>query len=157
MILALVLAAVTAWLGFDSSRRVAAIENNKRELTFRSSASEALRVLKIGSEAVASERLFLDNILPPPDKIIDFPKDIQGLARINKVDPSFNFGEEVAGSETAPGQIAFSIIVKGGFNNLVNFIKALEQSRYLIRFDVYNLTVEDQNYQAMINGKVFSQ
>lgn len=157
LILALVLVGVTWWLGFDISRRVSSIQQNKKDLTFRSSASEALLFLKSAGEQAAVDRLFLENLLPTQDKLIDFPKDLDGLARINRVDMDFNFGEEAPGGEATPGHIAFNIIVKGELNNILNFLRAMEGSRYLMEFNAYNLTVEGKNYQAMINGKVFSQ
>lgn len=153
LLIILIILGGTWWLGFDISRRVATIENNTRNLVLRSSATEAIAFLRQSAEKAQSGRIFIENILPSVDKIIDFPKEVQGLAKLNQLDLIFTFGEETAATEAAPGQISFNLNIKGQRDNLFKFLRSLEKSRYLIEFNNFNLSGDS----ALIYGKVFTQ
>lgn len=145
-------------VGFDINKRTNFIQTIKQELVIRfQSVEEAAALIKSANQAKEESR-FLNRILPPPEQLINFPKTVNNLASQHNVEVSFSFGQETAGSETEPGFISFTIAASGDYNDLVNFIKSLEQLQYQISFDSFNFADNDKNrFNSLINGKIFTQ
>lgn len=151
------LVGVNFWLGYDIDRNVLAIQSNKREIITYAYSTEQQASLKADAGRARVERVFLENILPQQDGLINFPRDISALAKQNNVESAFQFGGQVTGNETTPGYINFNLVVSGALNNWLQFLETLEKSRYLISFDSFNIAADNKKYRFNVNGKVFSQ
>jgi hypothetical protein len=82
---------------------------------------------------------------------------LYGLAKQNNLDLAFAFGNEIAGSKTAPGFTNFQMVVTGLFEGWTNFLRGLERGNYLVNVDFVNFQYDSKRHQLKINGKVFSQ
>lgn len=154
---ALVLIGLISWLITDINKRTGAIQEIKKETSFRFKAVETLASLKKDQRDAAAQKVSLSVMLPIQDKLINFPKDLNALAKKNDVDLGFSFGQELAGTDTVPGHISFTITASASFNNWLKFVEALENSRYMVSFDSFNLAGTEDKFQSVINAKVFSQ
>ncbi len=154
---AFIFSLVILWLAFDISKRTEAVQKIRQEIATRFKAVESLASLKKDEQRAKVERVFLEQALPIQDKLINFPKDVTSLAKKFKVDLGFSFGKEVASTESSAGYIGFTMTARASFNNWLDFVESLEKSQYLISFDSFNLSGGEDDFQSVINGKVFSQ
>ncbi len=149
--------ALLFWLGFDINRRVSNIQKSQNEFASYSKAVSILSSLRGDFEKAKTERQFLENILPQQDKLINFPRELNSLAKQNNLQLAFAFGSQSEGDQTSPGYISFNIVVAGLLSNWSKFLDDLENSNYLISLDSIRIVSDDKGYQLNINGKVFSQ
>ncbi len=152
-----VLLILIALLRADINRRTAKVVELKNKVALRYKAIDSLASLQKDSEKARVEKLSLITTLPISDKLIDFPRSINSLAKKNDVDVGFSFGREVLGSETKPGYLSFSITADAPFVNWLNFVSSIERSPYVVSFDSFNLVGDEKKFKSIINGKVFSQ
>ena len=156
-VVVIILLGLVALLRADINRRADEVIALKNKVALRYKAIEALASLQRNSEKARVEKLSLITMLPISDKLINFPRDMSSLAKKNNVDIGFSFGEEIAGSETNPGYLSFSMTADASFINWLNFINNIERSRYIVSFDSFNLVGDEKKFKSIINGKVFSQ
>lgn len=156
-IVAVVLAAINYWLIMRANIVVGQIQEKRQALAFRSRVIEGETLLKSDLVRVQREGAFLDNILPAPDNLIDFPRDITVWASQNNIDVGFSFLKEVESKDQEPGYIPFLLTGTGQRQDIFNFIKAMEGSRYFIQFNQYDLVSELNKYTLFINGQIFSR
>lgn len=154
---AVALLAATFWLRFDINKRAAAIREAKKELAFRFETAELTATLKKDFETAKAQRVLLETLLPPQDKLINFSKEVNELAKKNKIDTNFSFGQEVAAAEQEPGYISFTITANATLADWLNFIESLERLSYFVNFNSFNLVADGDQFRSIINGKIFSQ
>ncbi len=155
--IALLAIALLFWLGFDINRRIVGIQKSQNEFASHSKAVSILSSLRGDFEKAKIERQFLENILPQQDKLINFPRELNVLAKQNNLQLAFAFGSQKESEEAIPGYISFNIVVAGLLPNWLKFLDALENSNYLISLDSIHIVSNNKEYQLNINGKVFSQ
>lgn len=153
----LILATLMFLLSFDISRRVRQIQNQRSEMVFRTQTIDALASLKSDFAKAKPYFSFLENILPQKDQLITFSKDLETLARQNKIDLGFSFGSEAPSSETEPGSLSFTLTAAGTFSDLLGFFKDINKSRYFVNFISIDLNKRDTVYTGNLSGRVFSQ
>jgi len=153
----IVLVALTLLLSSDISRRVNQIQSQRSELFFRTQTIDVLATLKSDYEKVRPHLSFLENILPSKDQLITFSKDMETMARQNKVDLGFSFGPETPATDGDPGYLSFTITVAGTFNDLLAFVKDVGKSRYFTNFVSIDINRRDSVYTGNLSGRVFSQ
>lgn len=154
---AVVLGLVNYLVTIDINNKITAIQTVRQEISFRLRATETFASLRKDADRARLQKALISSTLPLPDKLIDFPKDLAALAQQNGVQVAVSFGKEEASTEMSPGGIDFVLTVQGALTNWLKFLKALEKSRYLVRFDSFNVVNSPEGLQSVINGKVFSQ
>ena len=153
----LVLVTMIFLLSSDINRRVRQIQSNRSELLFRTQTIDALAALK-GDFGKAKPHLsFLESILPPKDQLISFSKDLEVLAKQNRVDLGFSFGTEAPSTETSPGSLSFTVTFAGNFSDLIKFFKDVYMSRYFVNLVSLDLGRRDNTYGGNLSGRVYSQ
>lgn len=159
IILAIVVVFLTMifWLSGDISERVVKIQNQQRELVARSISLESLSSLKSDAAAAKTLSSLLENILPLKDQLINFPKDMEEIARISGMDFGTSFGDEKSATESEPGYIAFVFTIGGNYEKIVNFMRQAEQSRYIIQWNNVDIAEKSSVYRGTISGRVFSR
>jgi len=98
---------------------------------------------------------FLENILPPKDQLLSFENELESIARKNNLEFNFNYGEDKASSNKEPGQISFRAIINGEYDNIAQFLKDAETSRYFIDPSSVDILKKNTGYSATVNGRVF--
>lgn len=153
----LMLLAFNFWLGYDVGRNAMAVQETKKQIYSSAHAAGSLASLKADFEKAKNDRLFLESIVPQPEKIINFPRELTVLAKQNNVELAFGFGTEFESAETTPGFVNFNMVLGGVLVNWLKFLEILEKSRYLMSLDSFNIVSDGRDYRVSINGKVFTQ
>lgn len=148
---------VTVFIGFDINRRAFAIQNIERELAHRRNLHDAYERLK--SEAGQAERSasFLTNVLPTPDELVSFPRELQAIAEPYGLTIGFKFKDQTSSTETTPGTLSFHMTASGTFERVIAFLKALEKSRFFIELNTIELNRGQNTYSVSLSGLVFSR
>ena len=159
LILTAILAIFIIFIGYDINKRIFKIEAFREELKFRTNALNSLASLRQESEKAKPYFNMLQTILPTKDEIVNFLKELNDLAKINKIELGFSFGNEILGTPSEPGATNFNLTVSGNYNNIFNFLRSAEKSRYVIGWESVDLTrdPQSQRFSALISGKVFSK
>ncbi len=153
----IILAGLNYWLMMRANIVVGQIQEKRQALAFRSRVVEGETLLRSDLIRAQREGAFLDNILPAPDNLIDFPRDITIWANQNNVDVGFSFLRETESINQEPGYIPFLLTGAGQRQDIFNFIRTMENSRYFIQFNQYDLVSESGKFTLFINGQIFSR
>lgn len=140
---------------FSQSEKTAAA---RALIAERSAALEALAGLKQSAPEAARYKEVMNKVLVTENQLIDFPKWLDGLARGRNLALSFSFqGERIASSETLPAHIFFSMRIRGGLENIIDFLKEAEfqSPRFLVRLDGFSARRDGGDYDFSANGRVF--
>jgi Tfp pilus assembly protein PilO len=154
LLIALLLIAVPLggliFFGWNMNRRAEEIKKQRQELTDRS--AELSLFARLQSQSAKAESYFsiLENILPGRDQLFDFPREMEKLANQEGIGFGFTFGAETPSSADQPGRMSFTIVSQGSLLKIFRFIKAIENSRFLVNFQRFDFTGSAVN----INGEV---
>jgi Tfp pilus assembly protein PilO len=153
----LVVSGLLFFLSRDISDRVMFIERQRVDLSARSQILDSLLKLKSDSEKARGLLGSLEEALPTKDELIVFSKELEDFARSNQLDFSLRFGAESPATAVDPGTNNFTITSGGTYENLIRFLRNVENSGYFVSFDLFDLTQSSRGYEILIRGKVFSQ
>ncbi len=156
--LAIIAALVSGILffGFHINKFSKKIATTRQELAERSIALRSLAVLR--SEFTNKGQSYLNvlhNIVPKKDELIDLSKDIQAIAAAGNLEYGFNFLSETPAGATTLGSVRFDLSLGGDLNNLIDFIKNLQNFRYLINLENISLSREELAMKMEVRGNVF--
>lgn len=152
--LIVLLGAVLIWLGNDISQKAGNINQLQNEISLKTKANESLAALRQDYAKAQSYETALNNILPSRDQLLGLRRELETMASQSKIDFSINLGKEES-QGTQGGTIGIGAVMAGGFEQISNFLKTLENSRYLLRFDNFDLTREEGKFRMRLNGQVF--
>lgn len=119
---------------------------------------DSLATLKGGAAPAAGYEQAIDRILVTQDKLLDFPKWLDGLARAHKVGSSFSFqGDPVLPQGNTPGYYSFSLNISGNLNDMADFMKDVEYQspQFLTSLYGFDISGSGDNYAVVTSGKVF--
>lgn len=155
--LIILMAALLLFLGKDIAARTADIQKNRQELALRSQSLNSLASLHL--EAEKAKRLLeaVQALLPPGDQLISFPKNLETLARNNRLGFGFTFDSEEAAKEDQPGVNAFTFTASGPFIGILNFLASIEKGKYFVSFNLFDLQRKEGNLETVVKGEVYSQ
>jgi len=141
---------ILVFLGLDINKKAVAAKANRQNLADRS--EELSLYAKLQSQATEAESYtsVLDNVLPSKDQLIDFQKNMEILATQSKVGFGFTFGNETPSTDTEPGRMGFSMTSSGSLGDIMNFIKSMGDSRFMIDFKSFDFA----GSSITINGEV---
>ena len=128
----------------------------REQLAQRAAALQSLSVLKADYNSKAKNYLsVLYNIVPQKDQLINLSKELQSLTSQSKLNYGFSFIEEAAPTDRNLGWIKFRLNLSGGFEELLESVKALQGFHYLTALDNLSLNRQGANSQMVVNGRVF--
>lgn len=148
-------AAIFVFLSFDIAGKTDRIKNLRKEIASYYRANENLAVLRSDLESVQPYLPGIDTFLLNKDQLIGFPRDLKSLASQFQIDAVSNFSE--TGKEEAGDirWIGVKVSADGEMNNLIEFLKALENSRYSVGFNNLDFSKAAKGFKATLNGKIF--
>ena len=76
------------------------------------------------------------------------------MAVQNKINLASNFSGENVKSSGELKWIGLTATAEGNFNDLINFLKAIESSRYSVKLDNVDFGEKDGKFKMLLNGKV---
>lgn len=133
------------------------IQEKRTTISRRTRFIEQEAFLKSDLARAQSESAYLDAILPSPDGLIDFPRDLSVWASQRHLDVGFSFVSEAESIGDAPGHTVFVLTATGSLSDIIAFLQTIEHSRYSVKFNQYDLVAEEGKYTAFINGHIFSR
>lgn len=152
----LVLITALFFLGSDITKQTNQIKQLRGSLRYYIEMTEFLALLRQDSEKAKHYLPELESALPTRDQLVVFSSDLNIIARQNKIDIGLNLGQESPASAKEPGKIDFTVAGQGGFDNFLNFLKLLKNSRYFINLKTLDLSRQDDNFKVSLTGQVFS-
>ena len=152
------LGTITVFLGIDLNGRAVHIQEKKSELTTQAENIKSLLSLRSDADIAQMYANALAHLLPTKDELLSFGIDMSALARTNHVEVSSSFGAETERVKEALGTVAFTMVVKGGYANIVDFLKSVEEGRYPIMWRGVDIALDGKvSYRVTMNGTVFIQ
>jgi len=152
----LILIAALFYFGSDISKKASQIEILKIDLASRQEMAQSFANLKQSAETIKNYAAELQNILPSQDKLLSFSKDINIIAKQNKLNMTATLGQQNVQSENGLNQTNFTLVGLGEFDNFIKFLQTLEKSNYFIKLNTFDLNRQADDFNALINGQVFS-
>lgn len=142
-------------LGIDVSSQTQKIRMQRETLVNRTQAVSTLANLQSDFNESQKYLSILENILPTRDQLIDFPRELEIAARNQNLGFGFSFGNEKSPSNSEPGATSFSVTLQGTQTQIFNFVRFLEQSRFLIRFLTLDMNRAGEVFNTTVRGEVF--
>ena len=142
--------------GFDIKKRIKQVSELRGEINFQTRAIQNLALLRQDKTEADIYSAELSGVLINRDQLVNFSKDLSIMANQNKIDLGLTIGVETQKTENSPGKTAFTLSVKGSFDDLINFLRTLENSKYFINLNSIDFTRQEDKFKALINGEVFS-
>lgn len=149
------------YLSRDLDSQAQALIADRTLVANRAALLGSLADLKKDAPEAARYQQAMDKILVSSDRLLDFPKWLDDLARIHRVSLVFSFrGSQTPSRADAPGYIGFTMDVSGTAENLSGFLSDAEvkATRFLLALDAFDLAKsEGANYRVLTQGKLFSK
>ncbi|MEK7193899.1 MAG: hypothetical protein AAB651_00910 [Patescibacteria group bacterium] len=151
----LILGAGLYFLGMDIKGNVKRVRNARQELLFRSKIGEKISVLKNQAEQAKLYSADLENILISRDQLANFSRDVNAIAKQNQIDLTSSFSGETPASADGLGSIGLTMTAAGSLENIINFLKAFNESRYSIKLNFLDFVSQGEKFKALFNGQIF--
>ena len=152
---AIVLMLVLIYVGFDISQRTERIKESRLILNYSSRTGEKLAFLRLDLTAFEPYAGGLENALPDKEQLINLPRDLKTMAFQNSINITSNFSGEEFKSSSNFNWLGLTVGADGKFDNLINFLKLLDNSRYSVRFENIDLSSNSGGFKGSFVGKVF--
>ena len=143
--------------GFQIDKLAEKIAGTREELNERSVALTSLASLRSDFSSKGEAYLnVLYNVIPQKDELIDLSKDFQAIAQEEGLNYGFTFLGETPPSGDVLGSVRFNLTLGGTFSKLLNFLKNMENFRYLISLENVSISRGSEGNMRMdIRGSVF--
>lgn len=155
-IVCLLLAAALFIVGSDITSKITQMEKLRNDLFLRQQSFQSFTNLKQQFEQVKGYLPILNIVLPNQDQLVSFPRDIAIIANQNKISSNVSLGQENSQSTGQLRQTDFNLVSSGKFDDFVNFLKSLENSRYFIKINTLDVVKQDDGFKGLLGGQVFS-
>lgn len=144
------------FFGFNISRFAEKLTKGRQDLAQRSASLQSLASLRTDYTDTAEAYLnVLHNVVPLKDELIDVSKDFQAIAAAGNLEYGFTFIGETPATADTLGFVKFNLALGGPLNELLNFVKSLENFRYLVNFENIAVSKNLETTRMAINGSVF--
>lgn len=141
------------------SSKVGEIANQRGLIQQASTLTETLANLKSEEQAVSSYGRSLNRLIADRDDlVVSFSQWLESEAKFYNIGTSFNFeGSEVPPTENSFGHAGFSLKLNGSLADVASFLKHLEREsmRFLLSFESFNISHDQNNYSASVSGLVY--
>lgn len=142
--------------GLQISRLSEKIAATRAELNERSVALNSLASLRSDFSLKGQSYLnVLYNVIPQKDELIDLSKDFQVIAQEDSLNYGFTFLGETPPSGNILGSVKFNLSLGGTLSKLLNFLKNMENFRYLISLENVSINRGSEGMKMDIRGSVF--
>ncbi|MDI6734041.1 MAG: type 4a pilus biogenesis protein PilO [Patescibacteria group bacterium] len=149
----------TVYFGKSIARYSNQLVDNRRELIERSTTLDTLASLSDQYNAKAKRYLdALYNVVPKKNElfVINLNQDFQSLATQTGLDYSFSIVDEIRPGGENFGSIRFKLTLRGNLENVLKFIKAVHQFRYLTAINGFTIVRQDEaKSEIVLKGQVF--
>ncbi|MEK7634484.1 MAG: type 4a pilus biogenesis protein PilO [Patescibacteria group bacterium] len=142
-------------IGWDIDKRVWQINGLRNNLNSRFSTTENLSDLRDDMEKFKPYIPLVDSFLPNKDRLINLSREFNIVAFQNKVNFSSSFAGESPVSKTDLNWIGLNMNIDGNIDDIINFIKAIENSRYSVKLSSLDIGQKDNQFKSQLSGKVF--
>ncbi len=146
------------WFAGDIAAQAKKVSGARFDSALQAKLVERLASLKtIATEAGGYERR-LNALLPTRDELLDFPRWLEGVARVEQVAINFGFqGAAVAAQANEPGFINFSLDASAAsFGALEKFFISIERApRFFVNFTSFDVSWNQERGRAVAQGQVF--
>ena len=143
----------------NSSKKAEEIGRAKIEINAKNRALEILTILQSDSQKAAVYSNQIDSLLITKDQLINSKRDLSALAQENGMNLNLEFRDESPPTENELRKTNVVLNINsqtGGLMNFVNFLKALESSKYFLKFTNADLNMEGGRLSGTLNGQIFS-
>lgn len=151
----LILGAGLYFLRQDIKDNVEKARNARQELLSRSTIGEKISLLKNQAEQAKLYSADLENILISRDQLANFSRDINALAKQNQIDLTSGFSGETGAGIDNLGSVGLTMTAAGSLENIVNFLKAFNESRYSVKLNFLDFVSQNGKFKALFNGQIF--
>ena len=151
----LILAVALFLVGLDINKKIAQINELRININSRFLTTENLSVSRFDMAKFQPYISSLDLFSPNKDQLINLSREFNTIAFQNKVNFSSSFTGESPVSKTDLNWIGLNMNIGGNFNDIINFMKAVENSRYSIKLNSLDIRQKDNQFKSQLNGKVF--
>lgn len=162
--IAIILAAIALFFvlaNFLDSRitAIATETSSARAAQFRASKiTEILAAYKSDAPRAKYYQDALSQFLPEQEQLLDYPRYLEGIARVRNVGVTFNYqGEPVAATGPVAGYLSFTMEVSGPLSNTIDFLKdvELQGARFMVAIDTADITRMSDIYRISAQGRAF--
>ncbi|MBN2197603.1 type 4a pilus biogenesis protein PilO [Candidatus Wolfebacteria bacterium] len=157
LVICFVLIASLIFLSSNISQKTEKIKQQKGELSFHLQSTESLALLSKDFEKSKKYIAQLESILPDRDKLITLPRNIGVIANQSQIDLNSTLGKEESSQNQQLRETDIVMNGQGPIDNFINFLKAVENSLYLIKFNEFDLSRTGEEFKISIKGRVFSK
>ena len=150
----LMLTAILFVLGNRISNISDRISANKGEINLRRIGQESLVLLEKDREVATRYINIIENTLPAKDELINFPREIKTMGDKAGISPGFTFGAESSPVGGAAA-VSFQLSINGSLEQILNFFKEVERSRFLINIGDIDLIKSGGSFGGVLSGQVY--
>ena len=146
------------YLSKDINKKVAEIQKTQDQIAKSLNENTSLAALKADYNKVQKVMPVLNNYLTTKDDVaINFKSDLENLAKNNNINSlTFAFSGEGVLTNEGITRTAFNLNFTSAYDNLVNFLKSIEQSHYTVKFISPVISEENGQFDVTMSGQVFS-
>ena len=156
----LVVFGIAFWqLDVTLSSQTAEIIRSRDLITGRTAAVVVLSELKNIAPQVTPYERAMNVLLPVPEQLLDFPRYLDGLAKLHNVTMSFSFQESRPSEENSPGFTVFTLNAGGDERSVLSFLREIESptARFLVNIGSVTVARLSNLYQLNMQGRVFTK
>jgi hypothetical protein len=124
---------------------------------YQSYAAERLLGLKQAEPQAKAIQRKMEILLPVQDQLLNFPDFMKNLANSKQVNLSIVYPGSITPPNSRAGSIAFTLTASGPFNNVQNFLSALEKTpkQFWVGMDSVDFVRNGDGFTLTAPGKVF--
>ncbi|KKQ23053.1 hypothetical protein A2999_01870 [Candidatus Wolfebacteria bacterium RIFCSPLOWO2_01_FULL_38_11] len=149
-----ILSGALVYLKINISKKTDKITELRNELEINSQMSESFSLLYADINNVNPYLEKIDSALPSKDRLIKFSNDMKLLAASS----SINYFSEFSGDgvdNSGLKWIGLKMSLEGDYDNIINFLRLLENSQYSVKLNVLDFVGKDNKFKLIMDGKVF--
>jgi len=88
--------------------------------------------------------------------LLGFSRDVGIIAKQNKLNLNTALGQQISQNGDGLRQTDFTSTAQGAFDNFINFLKTLENSRYFIKLNTLDFNGQNGDFKMLMKGQIFS-
>lgn len=142
----------------DIDDKFLAVRQLQAQLQPREVSLSALAKLQNDAEKAKQYIPKIDQLFTTKDQLLSFSSDIGFIVKQAGFSGTPQFKEETTASAADMQKTNFALVMEGSknFNDLANFFKSVEESKYFVRFKAINVSSENGTVRVGADGYVLS-
>lgn len=143
------------FLAFSIKKRSAEIKTLQAQISKQSQIIKKITLLNSELKKFNDYQIDLDSLLPKKYELINFDDELKKMARFAAVDVVLGSLEEGRVLKDNILYSGFTLSIEGTMENIIEFLKILENSRYPIKFISFDLRLVGSKLRGVFGGRVF--